>query len=206
MFGDVGISPGTSFTGTGVVDVADGDKHVADTAAANGIAALLIAYNDARDRGADRVSTPHKVNGLPSGHNAPASCIVEISDNLGGWTLTPGLYRATSSIIIKDNDLTLDAEGVSSAVFIFQMAKTFETNLGSIILYRGADAKFIFWQVGTSAHIGVGTTMYGTILADQSITSGVGARLHGRALARIASVTMLAAKMALPTLAASKIN
>jgi hypothetical protein len=199
MYGDAGIFPGSSFTGTGVVS---GFKEVASAAAGIAIDDLRIAYNDARDRGYDRVSAAPAVGSKPIGHDARASCIVEISGNLAGWTLTPGLYRATSPIIIKDQHLTLDGDGV----FIFQMSTTFETDLGDVILAGGASAEKIFWQVGTSAHIGLGTTVYGTIMADQSVTSGVGAKLHGRAFGRFASVTMLESKMARPDLAASQVG
>ena len=54
----------------------------------------------------------------------------------------------------------------------------------------GAKAANVFWQVGTSATLGTTTVFKGTIMADQSITLQTGATLDGRALARIAAVTL----------------
>ena len=119
--------------------------------------------------------------------NAP----ITVSGNLGGQTLTPGLYKSTSSLAISGGDLTLDALGDSGAVFIFQMASTLTTTpMRAVILAGGANAGNIYWQVGTSATIGVGSMFKGNILADQSITMNTGATLDGRALTRIGAVTL----------------
>jgi hypothetical protein len=59
-----------------------------------------------------------------------------------------------------------------------------------VILSGGAKAANIFWQVGSSATLGTTSVFKGTIMADQSITLNTGATLDGRALARIAAVTM----------------
>src|SRR5690606_2049650 len=59
-----------------------------------------------------------------------------------------------------------------------------------IVLAGGARAANIFWQVGTSANLGTTSVFKGTILADQSISMNTGASLEGRALARIAAVTL----------------
>jgi hypothetical protein len=116
---------------------------------------------------------------------------VTIAGNLGGLTLTPGLYKSTSSLEISSGDLTLDAQGNANAVFIFQIASTLTTTAGrQVILSGGAKAANIFWQVGSSATLGTTSVVKGTIMADQSITLATGATLDGRALARIAAVTM----------------
>jgi hypothetical protein len=101
------------------------------------------------------------------------------------------LYKSTSSLAISSGDLTLDARGNANAVFIFQIASTLTTTSGrQVILSGGAQAKNIFWQVGSSATLGTTTNFKGTIMADQSITLNTGATLDGRALARIGAVTM----------------
>jgi Ice-binding-like len=46
------------------------------------------------------------------------------------------------------------------------------------------------WQVGSSATLGTTSAFQSTIIADQAITVDTGATLTGRALARIAAVTM----------------
>ena len=87
--------------------------------------------------------------------------------------------------------VTGDARGDANAVWVFQIASSLGTASGSAVtLAGGAKAKNVFWQVGTSASLGTTTDFKGTIMADQSITLANGATLQGRALARIASVTM----------------
>jgi hypothetical protein len=167
--GDLGVSPGTAVTGFPPGTVI-GAIHAGDPTAAGAIADLTTAYNDAAGR---------------------TLCPIVLQGNLGGLTLTPGLYKSTSSLEITSGDLTLDAQGNSSAVFIFQMASTLTTTAGrQVILTGGAKASNVFWQVGSSATIGINSVFVGTIMADQSVTLLTGATLDGRALARIAAVTM----------------
>jgi len=175
--GDVGVSPGTAVTGFPPGTVV-GTIHAADTAAASGIADLTIAYNDAAGR---------------------TLCPVSVAGNLGGQTLTPGLYKSTSGLQITSGDLTLDARGNANAVFIFQMASTLTTTEGrQVILAGGARAANVFWQVGSSATIGTNSTFVGTIMADQAVTLNTGASLDGRAMARIGAVTLDASTVTRP--------
>ncbi len=167
--GDLGVSPGTAVTGfpPGVVV---GTQHAGDPTAAQGIADLVTAYDDAKGR---------------------TLCPVTVSGNLGGLTLGPGLYMSTSSLEISSGDLTLDAQGDGNAVFIFQMASTLTTTVGrQVILTNGAAAGNIFWQVGSSATLGGSSVFDGTIMADQTITLNSGATLNGRALAHIGAVNL----------------
>jgi ice-binding like protein/Big-like domain-containing protein len=169
LTGDLGVSPGTAVTGfpPGIII---GAIHAGDPAAATGIANLTTAYNDAAGR---------------------ALCAVTVAGNLGGRTLPPGLYKSTSTLAISSGDLTLDAQGEGDAVFIFEMASTLTTTAGrQVILTNGAKAANVFWQVGTSATLGTGSAFAGTIMADQAVTLETGAILNGRALARIAGVTL----------------
>src|SRR5205823_5486881 len=114
-----------------------------------------------------------------------------VAGDLGGQTLTPGLYTSTSSLEISSGDLTLDAQGDVNAVFIFQMASTLTTTVGrQVILSGGAKAANVFWQVGSSATLGTGSVFKGNILALASITVTTGAAVEGRLLARTAAVTL----------------
>ncbi|MCH8557923.1 MAG: DUF3494 domain-containing protein [Balneolia bacterium] len=132
---------------------------------------LTIAYNNA----AGRVSAD----------------LVMLSDNIGGLTLTPGLYKSNGSLQISSGDLTFDAKDNPDAVFIIQIATALNTSSGTkVILAGGAQAKNIFWQVGSSATLGTDSVMKGTIMADQSIALKTGASIDGRLLARIAAVTL----------------
>jgi hypothetical protein len=125
------------------------------------------------------------------GATAPAPATV--SGDQGGKTLTPGIYKSTSTLLIQNGDLTLDAQGNANAVFIFQVASAFTTvggAGGSIILTGGASAKNVYWQTGSSATIGDYTDFYGNVVALQSITMGAYSNAVGRMLARNGSVTM----------------
>ncbi|KAG1660909.1 hypothetical protein FOA52_011155 [Chlamydomonas sp. UWO 241] len=179
--GNLGLSPaaGDYVTGFPPGEIVDGYSiHAANGVAAAGMFDLTRAYNDAAGR---------------------VLCPVSIIGNLGGMTLYPGLYKSTSGLEVTGSDLTLDARDDPDAVFIFQMASTFLSTTGrKVILSGGAQAKNVFWQVGSSGNLEVGSVLEGTMMADQSITTGTGAVVNGRVLARIASVTMDAAVFTLP--------
>jgi methionine-rich copper-binding protein CopC len=170
--GDLGLSPGTGLTGfpPGVVN---GVIHLADAIAADAKSDLTAAANDAAGRAGAVINIP--------------------TGELGGLTLTPGLYRSgISSFAITSVDLTLDAQGDPDAVFIFQMPSSTLTvgNGRQVILSGGADPANIFWQVGSSATLGTTSVFKGNILAAASITMQTGARLDGRALTQTAAVTL----------------
>jgi len=114
-----------------------------------------------------------------------------VSGNIGGQTLAPGVFTASSSLAISSGDLTLTGLGDSNAVFIFQIPTTLTVTTGRrVILAGGAQASNVFWQVGDSATIGTFADFSGTIMALSSITLATSATLHGRALARNAAVTL----------------
>jgi hypothetical protein len=147
-----------------------GAINLANTASAAAQRDLTTAYNDAKGRS-----------------TAP----VAVSGNLGGRTLTPGLYKSTSGLAISSGNLTLDAQGNANAVFIFQMASTLTTTSGRQVILTGkAQAANVFWQVGSSATLGTTTVFKGNILALTSISLATDATLEGRALAWNGSVTM----------------
>src|SRR5206468_11179690 len=124
---------------------------------------------------------------------------IGVAGNLGGQTLTPGLYKSTSSLEISSGDLTLDAQGDPNAVFIFQMGSTLTTTVGrQVILTGGARAANVFWQVGSSATLGTGSVFKGTIMALASITVTTGVNVEGRLLARTAAVTLDSNDIRLP--------
>ena len=125
--------------------------------------------------------------------------------NLGNLTLAPGVYTASAgSFRIQGGNLTLDAQGNANASWVFQMATTLLIGgpgaafPQSVILANGAQAKNVFWQVGTAATInaGGGGTMQGTIIAQAGApvsTAGAAAitTINGRILSLGASVTLV---------------
>jgi hypothetical protein len=171
--GDLGVSPGSAVVGFPPGNV-NGTIHVPpDPTVPVAKVDLTNAYNDAAGRS--------------------TNVIVQASGELGGLTLAPGLYKAPAgSFAITSVDLTLDAQGDSNAVWIFQMPSSTLTvgNGRQVILAGGAKASNIFWQVGSSATLGTTVIFKGNILASQSITLQTGATLEGRALTQIAAVTL----------------
>jgi len=132
---------------------------------------LTAAYNDAAGR--------------------TATDIVTLSGNIGGLTLTPGLYKSTSSLAVSSGDVTFDALGNPNAVFIIQIASTLTATSGrKVILSGGALAANIFWQVGSSATFGTTSVFKGNVLVMQSITLNTGATVDGRVLTRTGGITM----------------
>lgn len=168
--GDMGLSPGTSVGGF-PPGVLTGTQQINTDLSKQAKLDLTAAYNDA----AGRTSTD----------------IVTLSGNIGGLTLTPGLYKSTSSLAISSGDLTFDAKGKSDAIFIIQIASAFTVTSGrQVILKNGASASNIFWQVSSSATFGTTSEFKGTIMAMQSITFNTGATLEGRALASIGGIVL----------------
>jgi hypothetical protein len=169
--GDLGVWPGTSITGfpPGIVN---GTVDDSDAFAMQAQSDLTTAYNYAA------------AQACGSGDNLTGQ-------NLGGLTLTPGVYCFASSAQLT-GVVTLDAQGNPNAVFIFQIGSTLTTASGSSVVFAdGAVGNDVFWQVGSSATLGTTTEFAGNILALTSITLNTGANIEcGSALAINGAVTM----------------
>jgi hypothetical protein len=168
--GDIGVWPGSTIVGF-PPGTLTGALHTADPAAMAAQGDLTTSYNAA-------AGAPS-----PSGNALPP--------DIGGSTLPAGVYHtlAQPSLGITGN-LTLDGNGDPNAVFIFQIASTLTTAAGNVNLIGLAQSKNVIWQVGSSATLGINTTMTGNIMALASITLNTGATLNGRALARTGAVTL----------------
>ncbi len=180
---DVGISPGvrSSITGFPPATIVNGAIYASDDVAPPGVAAMLVQAKQ------------DLTNAYLFAEGATTPAPVLVSGDQGGKTLAPGIYKTTSTLLIQSGNLTLDAQGDVNAVWIFQIATGFTTvggAGGSVILAGGAQAKNIYWQVGSSATIGDNTAFKGNVLALTSITMNSGAVAIGRMLARNAAVVM----------------
>jgi hypothetical protein len=147
---------------------------------------------------ADALTAYNALVAMPGGPDPGAG-------NLANLTLAPGDYTAASgSFMVQGGPLTLDAQGNANAVWVFQMATTLTVGgpgaaaPASIILANGAQAKNVFWQVGSAATInaGGGGTMVGTIIAQAGVAISTAGNatvvtLNGRALSLGASVTLV---------------
>ncbi len=131
---------------------------------------------------------------LTSAYNAAAAqpCGgVLTGQNLGGQTLTAGIYCFASSAQLNGN-LILNAQGNANAVFIFEVGGALTTLSNSqVTIINGGTGNNIFWQVGGSATLGTSSQFAGNILALSNITLDAGADIScGRALALNGAVTM----------------
>ena len=180
--GDVGVSPGSAVTGFGPGTV------VPPSVIYRGGPIALQAKND-----------------LTTAYNnvAGRSLSEAVFADLGGRTLAPGVYSSASSLALN-GDLTLDAKGDPNAEFVFQAGSTLlvgTTTVSHVRLINGAQASNVYWQVGSSATIGVGSAFAGNILALTSITMKTSATLDGRALAQNGAVTLDTTTITTPAIA-----
>jgi hypothetical protein len=169
VVGDLGVSPGLAVTGFPPGMVTGGTIHAGDAVALQAQQDVTAAYNTLAGE-----ACAHDLTG----------------QDLGGLTLTPGVYCLSSSAQLT-GALTLDAEGEPDAHFVFQIGSSLTTaSNSSVLLINGAQGCHVFWQVGSSATLGTTTNFVGSILALTSISLDTGAQLFGRALARNGAVTM----------------
>lgn len=170
LIGDLGVSPGSAITGfppgsvTGTIYV--GSASLAGTAHADTVTAYGL------------------IQGMPVNSNLTGQ-------DLGGMTLTPGVYHFDTSAQLTGN-LFLDPLGNSNSAFYFQIGTTLTTaDFSSLTVVGGLQLSNIYWQVGSSATLGIGSALSGNILASQSITLTTGSSLSdGRALAINGGVTL----------------
>src|ERR1700731_4033646 len=169
VIGNVALSsPGVSVTGFPPGTIVAGSIHIGDALANQAHADASTAYAQV----------------------AGETLTTDLSGaNLGGLTLTPGVYHFATTAALTGT-LTLNTQGDPNAAFHFQIGTTLTTDPNSVISLLNGNTVNIFWQIGTSATIGVNSTFYGNILADQSITVNSGATINGRAMAINAAVTL----------------
>ena len=158
---------------------------------APGTATTMAIATQAR---ADALSAYNDLAALPPGGDPGAG-------QLGGLVLPAAVYTsAGGTFAITSGDLTLDARGDANAVWVFQSAAALTVGLPatprSVKLIDGAQAKNVFWQVGSAGRIEDGSTMVGTIIAPAGVTVSTAGQtlqttLIGRAIGLTASVTLV---------------
>lgn len=181
--GDLGLSPAatsyitglslTNQTGYATSAQVTGKIYAADMVSptsenlTTAVTNMITAYNDAAGR--------------------PTPDFSELgAGNIGGKTLTPGLYKWTNTVTAP-NSVTLS--GSSTDVWIFQIAGDLTVSSAvNITLSGGAQAKNVFWQVAGEVTIGTTAKFQGVILTQTAVTLSTGATLTGRALAQSAVI------------------
>lgn len=172
--GDLGIQPNNASAVTGFTfstppgpGIVNGATHFANAAA-------LQAQNDA-------TTAFNTLAALP--------CTATVAGDLGGMTLTPGVYCSTSTMGLT-GAVTLNGQNDPAARFVFKVGSALTTASGaSVNVINGAQACNIFWQVGSSATLGTGTSFLGTVIAFTSVTINTGTSISGRTIARNGAVT-----------------
>jgi hypothetical protein len=168
IHGNLGTVPAAAVTGFPPGHV-HGAIHQADAVALGAQNDLITAYTSAAGR-------------IP---------VTIVATELGGQTLTPGVYSTETGDFQITGTLTLDAQGDPNGVFIFQTSTTLITASSSVVRLIGAASPCnVFWQIGSSATLGTGSNFRGTIMALTSIQVDTGVNIIGRVLARNASVTL----------------
>ncbi|KAK3361365.1 hypothetical protein B0T24DRAFT_641419 [Lasiosphaeria ovina] len=110
--------------------------------------------------------------------------------DLTGRTILPGIYKFSGTVSLN-GQVFLNAQGNSSATWVFQIGSALNINLGSqVILTNGAKACNIFWQAGSTAVIQVNTAFQGNVLAYAGINVKTSASVKGGLYAKTASVTL----------------
>ncbi|MFA9390161.1 MAG: Ig-like domain-containing protein [Prolixibacteraceae bacterium] len=181
--GNLGLSPAatsyitglslTDFTGYATSSQITGKVYAADMVTPTSINLttavenMITAYNDAAGR--------------------PSPDFLELgTGNIGGKTLTSGLYKWTSTVTLP-TDVTLS--GSADDVWIFQISGDLNVSAAvNLTLIGGAKAENIFWQVAGEAIIGTTAHFEGIILSKTGITFQTGASFKGRALAQTAAI------------------
>jgi len=180
--GDLGVSPATATAITGFGLTADSSgvfststqvtgKVYASSYAVPTPANLTAAIGDLQGAFTDAAGRTADVTELEAG-------------NIGGLTLTPGVYSWGSGVLMASS-VTL--KGSSTDVWIFQVAQTLTMSSGvAIVLSGGAVPQNIFWEAAGAVDIGTGAHLEGNVLAATSIALQTGASIHGRLLAETA--------------------
>jgi len=199
--GNVGLSPtgGTAITELTCSEVTGTiyDTNGGYTGGGGGSVACLVT---------DASLLTTAKNDLTTAYNDAAgrTTTSTVATELGGTTLTDGVYDSAAGTFGITGTLTLDGGGNADSVFIFKMASTLITASSSkVVLTNSAQACNVYWQVGSSTTLGTSTILEGNVLALTSITDDGGSTVNGRLLARNGAVTLNNTTLTKKTCAAS---
>jgi hypothetical protein len=209
--GDVGVSPIAAGAITGFDLIMDDSNKFSTSAHVTGrlfapeyfaptgtklttaVSDMLIAYNDAAAR---------PVTSGPFAGNNPGETQTYTNlgkGEIGGLTLTPGVYTYDVDVKITDGNLIFDGNGDADSVFIIRTSKSVLQAAGTeVILAGSAKAENIYWSVAQLVEVGAGAHMKGILLVFTAVKFITGSSFIGRVLSSTA-VTIQAATIAEPT-------
>jgi hypothetical protein len=160
--GNVGVYPGTSITvATGTINqvLATGVVPVDRNSAKECVATRTELIS----AGVHATCTSNPMPALVGSYSPGVHCA--------------GTFTMAGTVILNNPD------NIGNPKWVFVATTTFITGANAKVTINGGDASNVYWIVGTSATIGLGTQMQGTILAAAAITLGTGSSLIGHALA-----------------------
>jgi cell division septation protein DedD len=190
---DYALVANTTITNTGVTLI-DGNLALVGPSVTGFGPGVITGRSDIGNAAADRA----EADVLAAHHDATgAAPVTEMAGDLGGKTLFPGVYHFGVAATLHGT-LTLDGQGETNPVFIFQIGSTLTTGTAArVVLIDHAAGCAVFWAVGSSATIGTDTSLQGNLMALVSITMNTGAsigvgggRNGGRAFAQNGAITL----------------
>ncbi len=202
--GNVGLSPATGAqVGLSCAEMLTGKVYEVDAAFADATCAMSGAAN--------KTLVDNAVADMLTAYNEAAGRVIPDATelfvgDLSGKTVYPGLYKWSTDVAVNAGNVTLDAQGDSNAVWIFQISGNLNIAASGalpgiqVILANGAKAANIFWQVGggTGATLGTYSTFNGNVLSTKQVIANTGAVVNGRLFAAT-QVTLQKSTVTQPT-------
>ena len=106
--------------------------------------------------------------------------------------LAPGVFTFPASAASMSSTLTLDGASDPTGQWVFQIATTFSTAVGSrVLLINGAQAGNVYFQVGSSATVAGATLLQGNVLTYTSISVGSAVSSNGTLCALNGAVSLI---------------
>jgi hypothetical protein len=190
VLGDIGVSPiaATAITGFGLI--MDAGNQFSHTPIVTGKVYAANYAPPTPSKMTTAVSDMKTAFTTANGLIFPAPIVNLYAGDISGRTLSPGVYKWSTGVLISNVGVTLN--GTANDVWVFQIAQNLTVNDGAIITLRGgALAKNIFWVVTGKATLGTTVNFSGNILSKTLISLNTGAKVTGKLLAQTA-VTLIA--------------
>jgi hypothetical protein len=183
--GNIAVSPidATAITGFSLIKDSSGTFSTASQLSSGGKAFASNYVSPSPSELTTAVSDMQTAYTDAAGRLVTAANYTNVAGGLvGGLTLTPGVYKFTTDILIS-SDLTLHGDNNLNDVFIIQTTGNVnQASATNVILTGTATAANVFWQVAGTVAVGANAKMQGVIMAKTDVTFITGSELIGRVL------------------------